>query len=117
MSNYEAQLKAASEALSNKEYAEALLILKPLVSEEIAGALGLLGAMYQLGEGVPQNGKEAVKLLSRAVELGDGTSAHNLGTIYCGGLPDVQQNYEKSKMYYRKAKEMGAQFAPNEFYE
>ena len=117
MSNIEEQLNEASNALSEKEYEKSLFILNPLVEAEIPGALGLLGVMYQLGEGVPLNGRKSVELLTKAVELGDGVAAHNLGTIYGGGLPGVQRSHEKSKMYYRQAKEMGAQFAPNEFYE
>ncbi|MDH5178046.1 MAG: hypothetical protein OEZ39_16200 [Gammaproteobacteria bacterium] len=117
MKNSESQVIEANNALTKKEYEKALKLLEPLVKNEIPGALGLLGVMYQLGEGVPLNGEKAVELLTRAVELGDGTAAHNLGTIYSGGLPDIEKNYEKSKMYYRKAKEMGAQFAPDEFYE
>ena len=117
MSDYEAQLIEANDAICDKEFKKALSILEPLVKIEIPGALGLLGVMYQLGEGVPLDGKKAVELLSRAVELGDGTAAHNLGTIYGGGLPGIDQDIEKSQLYYRKAKEMGAQYAPDEFYE
>ena len=117
MSDYEPQLIEANDALSEKEYEKALSILEPLVKIEVPAALGLLGVMYQLGEGVSLNGKKAVELLLRAVELGDGTAAHNLGTIYGGGLPDIKQDYKKSKMYYRKAKEMGAQYVSDEFYE
>lgn len=117
MEPYEKELMEASEAISNREFEKALSILGPLAEKQIAGALGLLGVMHQLGEGVELNGLKAVELLTKAVELGDGTSAHNLGTIYATGLPGVAQNHEKSRLFYRKAKEMGAQFAPDSFYE
>lgn len=117
METYEKELVKASEAISNREFEKALGILSPLAEKQIAGALGLLGVMHQLGEGVELNGLKAVELLTKAVELGDGTSAHNLGTIYATGLPGVAQNHEKSRLFYRKAKEMGAQFAPDSFYE
>ena len=117
MDTHEKELVEASDAISNREFEKALCILQPLAEREVAGALGLLGVMYQLGEGVELNALKAVELLTRAMELGDGTSAHNLGTIYGMGLPGVAQDPEKSKHYYRKAKEMGAQFAPDAFYK
>ncbi len=114
---HDSQLREVREALSKKDYEKALSILSPLVEIESPGAISLLGLMYQLGEGVELNGIKAVKLLLRAIELGDGVAAHNLGTIYITGLPDVDKNPEKSKKYYRIAKGMGAKFAPDEFYE
>jgi TPR repeat protein len=117
MSTYEAQLVEAADAISGREYEKALAILEPLVQISIPGALGLLGVMYQLGDGVDRDGPKAVSLLTKAVELGDGVSAHNLGTIYGMGLPGVPQDPVLSRQYYRKAKEMGAQFADDKFYE
>lgn len=117
MSSYEQQLIEANNARSNQEYEKSLSILLPLVEKEFPAALGLLGVMYQLGDGVERDLNKAVVLLTKAYELGDGTAAHNLGTIYAMGEDDIEQDFEKSKMYYRKAKELGAQYAPDEFYE
>jgi len=117
MSDYEKELVEANEAHSKEEYEKALSILKPLVEIEVPGALSLLGVIYQIGVGAPRNLQKAVTLLTRACELGDGTAAHNLGTIYAMGEEDIEKDFDKSKMYYRKAKELGAQYAPDEFYE
>jgi TPR repeat protein len=117
MSAYEQKLIEVSGAISEKEYEKALSLLTPLVEKSVPGALGLLGLMYQLGEGVERDGTKAVELLKRAVELGDGVSAHNLGTIYSMGMPGISQDHQLSRQYYRKAKAMGAQFAADEFYE
>ena len=117
MSTSEKELVEASDAISNREFEKALRILQPLVEREVASALGLMGLMYQLGEGVELNAPKAVELLSRAVELGDGTAAHNLATIYVIGLPGVPRDPDRGKRYYRMAKEMGAQYAPDSFYD
>lgn len=117
MNDYASQLEEAVEAISARAYEKALSILTPLADKEVPGAVGMLGFMYQCGEGVKLDAPKAVELLTRAVELGDGTAAHNLGTVYSVGLPGVARDTEKSRYYYRKAKEMGAQFAPDEFYE
>ena len=117
MNSYEKKLVEVNEALSKNDYDKAKSILEPLVVAEVPAALGMLGVMYQLGAGVDRNLTKAVELLTKAYELGDGTAAHNLGTIYAMGEEEIEKDFEKSKMYYRKAKEMGAQYAPDEFYE
>ena len=117
MSDYEQELAEANELLSSEEYERALTILLPLVKTEVPAAIGMYGLMFQLGFGVERNLTKAVELLSKAYELGDGTSAHNLGTIFAMGEDEIEKDFEKSKMYYRKAKELGAQYAPDEFYE
>lgn len=117
MNTYEQELMEASDAISNEEYEKALLLLEPLVKKSVPSTIGLLGVMYQLGIGVELNGIKAVELLKQAVELGDGVAAHNLGTIYAMGMPDIPQDHQLSIQFYRKAKDMGAQFAADEFYE
>ncbi len=117
MNDIEKQFSEVDNALNNEEYKKALTILEPLAKEQNAQALSMLGAMYQLGTGVPFDGKKAVELLSKAVSLGDGVAAHNLGTIYIMGLPGVEKDAQLSKKYYRMAKDMGAQFAADEFYD
>ena len=111
------EIAEASEAYSKEKYEEALAILQPLVDIQVSEALSLLGIMYQIGDGLPRNLQKAVTLLTQACELGDGTAAHNLGTIYAMGEEDIEKDFDKSRMYYRKARELGAQHAPDEFYE
>ncbi len=112
-----AELLEASAAISEERYEMALAILLPLVSKEVSGALGLLGVMHQLGFGVERDGQKAVELLTKVTELGDGTAAHNLGTIYAMGMPGVPQNFELSRQFYRTAKAMEAQFTIESFYD
>jgi len=111
------KLEEASVAFSEENFALALEILEHLVARSVPGALGMLGIAYQLGLGVERNGQKAVELLLKATELGDGTAAHNLGTIYVTGMPGIEANKELSKKFYRKAKEMGAQYTDDAFYE
>jgi uncharacterized protein len=115
--NYKAAVIEANDALSTQDYKRALSLLLPLVEESDPGALSLLGVMYQLGEGVERDGLKAVELLNKAVNLGDGVAAHNLGIIYGMGMPNVPKNAKLSKSFYQMAKNMGFQCAPNELYE
>ena len=116
-SNLKAEVIEANDALSAKDYKRALSLLLPLVEVSDSGALSLLGVMYQLGVGVELDGLKAIELLKKAVNLGDGVAAHNLGTIYGMGMPNVPKNAKLSKSFYQQAKNMGFQCAPNEFYE
>jgi uncharacterized protein len=115
--DHETQLIEANEAHSSGDFEKALALLLPLADKLIPEALSLLGVIYQLGDGVERDGIKAIELLTKAVELGDGVASHNLGTIYAMGMPGVAQDFEKSKACYRRAKSMGAQFAPDSFYE
>jgi len=117
MDELDKKIKKISDALSVEDYERALSILSPLVKTGVPEALSILGAMYQLGQGVPRNLPKAVEILTKAYEKGDGVAAHNLGTIYAMGEDEIIKDKEKSLMYYKSAKELGAQFAPDEFYE
>lgn len=99
------------------QYLEAIPLLKQLAEQEIPDALGTLGCAYQVGLGIERDGERAVFLLQRAVELDHGASAHNLGTVYATGLPGIAPNHEKSRDYYRLARSLGFQVAPDDFYE
>ena len=51
-----------------------------------------LGVMYQKGQGVEQDFKEAVKWYQKAADQGDAMAQFNLGAMYCNGQ-GVEQNY------------------------
>ncbi len=104
-------------AISRKEYSVAIPKLNPLIEKEVPRALGILGYMYQTGDGVELDILKSISILEKALSLGDASAAHNLGTIYISGYPAVPIDEAKSKSYYRLAKSMGAQFEPDEFYE
>ncbi|MCP5170212.1 MAG: sel1 repeat family protein [Hahellaceae bacterium] len=116
MSELKKLLEDAARLYDEGAFEKAFVVLEPMAEQEIPEALGLIGLMYQLGQGTPVNGKKAVKNLLRAAELGQGVAAHNLGSIYAMGIDGVAKDKEKSSYYYRLAKTMGAQFAPDDFY-
>ena len=111
------KLKEVHDAFGVENYDKAIELLKPLVDNDVPEALGFMGTMYQLGLGQNRDLEKAIEYLLKATNLGDGNSAHNLGTIYLMGEPPIEMDEAKSKMYYRKAKELGAQYASDEFYD
>ena len=96
-----------SQAFSDGNYGQALVLLKPLADAGIAEAVGMLGLAYQKGAGVEVDSEKAVELLQKAVEMGDAVAAHNLGLLYQEGMPGVEKNELVSQRYFELATEMG----------
>ena len=101
------QLKEANEALEKEDYDEAASLFAPLAEYGIAEAQRNYGTLFQLGLGVERNLKRAVELLELAAASGDGLAAHNLGTLYLSGEPDIPMDKSKSKHWYKRAKDLG----------
>jgi uncharacterized protein len=105
-------LQQASEALNNKEYQKAFEILKPLADQGNSKAQFELGVMYEKGQGVPQDDKEAVKWYRLAAEQGFASAQFNLGVMYAKGQ-GVPQDDKEAVKWYRLAAEQG--FASAQF--
>ena len=71
-----------------------------------AAAQRRLGYMYSLGEGVPQDHAEAVRLYRLAATQGDAKAQHNLGVKYSRG-EGVSQDYSVGAQWYKRAAEQG----------
>ena len=67
-----------------------------------AHAAFMLGAMYQFGEGVPQDYKAAAGLYRQAAEQGLAAAQLNLGALYQSG-DGVPQDYVQAYMWYTVA--------------
>jgi TPR repeat protein len=74
-------LEDAKAAWSRGDYATALQIFRPLANQGYAEAQRLLGAMYELGHGVPQNYAEAMKWYRLAADQGNAFAQHSLGVM------------------------------------
>ncbi len=64
------------------DFATALQVWLPLAEQGEAFAQSNLGLMYERGQGVPQDYKEAVKWYRLAAEQGDAEAQFNLGIMY-----------------------------------
>jgi uncharacterized protein len=76
----------AAEALEREDYETAYKLFLPLAEQGDADAQFNLGVMYDEGEGVPQDDKEAVKWWRLSAEQGDASSQFMLGLMYEEGL-------------------------------
>lgn len=114
---HQADFDAIAAAMNAEHYEVALSLLSPLVDAGIPSAIGMLGTFYQLGLGVPPDGPKAISFLAQAAAAGNALAAHNLGTIYCTGLPDVGRNSDLAYSWYAEAKKLGSQLMPPDVYE
>ena len=77
-----------------------------------APAQANLGAMYQLGRGVPKNYKQAIYWLQKAAKQGNDLAQYALGRMYQLGQ-GVPQNDKQAFEWYQKAAKQG--YAPAQY--
>ena len=80
------------EAFEAGYYANALVYWRPLAEQGDEKAQSRLGLMYYEGQGVVQDGKEAVKWYRLAAEQGNAKAQSNLGKMYARGQGVIQDN-------------------------
>jgi cell division septation protein DedD len=93
-------------------YEQAFYELLPLAEAQDAAAQYLVGGLYLIGRGVPQDPDEARKWLMRSAHNGHAEAAMALGDIAArgfGGKPDPAQ----ALVWYRRAAEQGVAPAQN----
>ena len=92
--------------LEQKKMASAGLSLMAAAYSDYAPAMTALAAMYMFGDGVKVNGKKAVELLTRAIELGDGEALFVRGVCSEKAI-GVEKDPEAAQNWYKKAAEKG----------
>ena len=94
------------------DFKAALREYKPLAEQGDARAQSLLGGMYEMGHGVPQDDKAAVKWYRLAAEQGNMYAQYHLGAMYDLGQ-GVAQDDKAAVKWYRLAAEQGDASAQN----
>jgi hypothetical protein len=95
-----APIDDAAAAMGAGDHSRALLLLRPLARDGNADAQYLLGSLLSGGgNGVAQDGGEAVKWLARAAEQGHHQAANTLGMMYVSGL-GVKMDEAKAKEWF-----------------
>ena len=110
-------LNSGLEKIETGDYQEAFELLIPYAEAGDPVACSKVGVLYQLGLGVQRDIEKAIKFLTTAAEKGNGEAAHNLGTLYLSAEPDFPNEPDKSKFWYKRAKELGFVVAQNDWYE
>ncbi len=80
-----ADFKSGLDAYGRMDYTRALRELEPLAQQGHIDAQNMLGNMYSLGKGVPQDDVQAALWYRKAAEHGDTDAQLTLGAIYLEG--------------------------------
>lgn len=99
-------IENAIEAIDREDYQTALKILRPLAEQGLAEAQYHLGIMYQDGEGVLQDNKEAARWFLAAAKQGHAFAQTNIASMYHNG-EGVQQDYKEAVRWCRAAAVQG----------
>ncbi|TFW15836.1 tetratricopeptide repeat protein [Duganella callida] len=93
-------------AYNSKNYAVALKEIRPLAKAGNADAQHLLGLMYYMGRGVPQDYKTALEWHRKAALQGKADAQYVVGAMYYTGNA-VIQDHKQAVAWFRKAAEQG----------
>lgn len=87
---------AGWDAFGRGDYAGALAIWQPLAEQGDVNMQLLIGSIYDLGQGVPQDDAEAVKWYERAAAQGSAKGQYQLGAVYARSpqVKDPVQGYK-----------------------
>jgi TPR repeat protein len=87
---------AGWDAFGRGDYAGAMAIWQPLAEQGDVNTQLLLGSIYDLGQGVPQDDAEAVKWYERAATQGSAKGQYQLGAVYARSaqVKDPFQGYK-----------------------
>ena len=105
--DFDVQLKIGQEALEQENYSAAYSALLPCAEASILEAEASVGLLYMLGLGTTRDLNRAIKYLTNAANKGSGSAAHNLGTLYMTGEPDIPLNPEESWKWFKLAADLG----------
>jgi TPR repeat protein len=102
-----------------RDFSAAFALWRRAAEQGFTDAQNILGAMYGLGRGVPQDDKQSVYWYRKAAEQGDASAQRMLGLLYGQGK-GVPQDFNQAVFWSRKAAEQGfapAQYALGVFYD
>lgn len=113
-------IEKAQELESSGKVEEAIKLLIPLVESGNIIAKANLGFMYCFN--CYENGKflkfeMGQELLEESCEAGEASACHNLGTLWLGQSPLLENDPKKAAYYYLKARELGGAIATKDFYK
>ncbi len=101
-----ANYEEGKQAYLDKDYAQALKILKPLAENGDSQAQVTLGIMYDFGHGVAKDASKAIEWYIKAAEQGIPAVQHDVGVKYFQGQ-GVEQDYLKAAYWWEQSANAG----------
>ncbi|GAB4089373.1 tetratricopeptide repeat protein [Hydrogenophaga soli] len=101
-----ASLSEAKDAIEEKKYSLAFELLKPLADQGNSEAQAYLGVMYEFGQGVALDLKEAFRWYLAAADQGSAWAQANLGLLYANGR-GIAKDDKEAVRWFRAAAMQG----------
>jgi TPR repeat protein len=98
-------IRAALDAYARRDYIQALSQARPLAEQGHAVAQGLLGVMYEYGQGVSKDYREALRWYHKAAEQGMAPAQFSVGEAYALGREVTKDDQEAVRWYRRSAEQ------------
>jgi len=105
--NTEQELERALQAYQAKDYELARQTFKPLAEAGHSNAQIYMGAIYDRGQGVERDIKQAIYWFEQSAEQGGVKLQYDLGVRYLNGK-DVERDYSKAIYWWQKAADAGS---------
>ena len=105
-----------NDARAQTLFAQSIAGLKKLADEGNADAMAALGDIYEEGDGIAKDKKQAVEWFSKAVEKGHAYAMYSLAELYKDG-EGVAKSITKAKELYSAAAQKGYRKATEELRE
>ena len=93
------QFEAGLAAYNSGDFETAVGIWAPLAEQGVGSAQSILGFMYSIGEGVPQDYAAAANWCGKAAERGEAIAQFNLGGMYEDGQ-GVPQDFVQAHKWF-----------------
>ena len=106
ISAWGADFEKGSTAYQSGDFATVLAEWKPLAEQGFAGPQAVLGLLYDNGNGVIEDDKEAVRWYRLAADQGCALAQYGLGVSYANGNGVIKDDKEAVR-WYRLAAEQG----------
>ena len=90
-----------------KDFKQALPLMIEASELGNAQAMSILGTMYLMGEGVKEEGRQAVAWLQRSIDAGFEDSASVLGMAYATGKAGIKIDITKAREMLKQCAERG----------
>ncbi|RYG68013.1 sel1 repeat family protein [bacterium] len=107
----ESRFATAKAAFDSTDYEACRTLLEPLAESGFAPAQCLLGCLYHLGLGVPEDLTLALQWYREASDGGYAVASNNLGTMLYSGQ-GIASDIKEARRFYKKAAEQGFVHAP-----
>ena len=95
-----------------KAYGQAMKLYRRAADKGYAAAMNGIGSMYEYGEGVARDERQAAAWYRRAADKGYATAMYNLGVMYARGK-GVARDDAQAIQWYRRAADKGDADAMN----